>query len=67
MRSKHGQHAKESVIRESQCVGREVSKAVNTSEECIKSATVNIAAPLVELVSKTHPIHFKFKCTQAVC
>lgn len=32
VRRKHGQYAKDSVIREPQCVGREVSKAVNTSE-----------------------------------
>lgn len=53
VRSKHGQYAKDSVIRDPQCAGREVSKAVNTSEEypspsdsCqrTKSATVNIAA-----------------------
>lgn len=33
MRSKHGQYAKDSVIRDPLCAGREVSKAVNTSEE----------------------------------
>lgn len=51
VRGKHGQYAKDSVIRDPQCAGREVSKAVNTSKEypspldscqCIKSATVNI-------------------------
>lgn len=66
MRSKHGQHAKDSVIRDPQCAGGEVSKAVNTSEEypspldscqCIKSATVNIATPLVETLSKMLPVN----------
>lgn len=68
VRSKHGQYAKDSVMRALQCAGSEVSKAVNTSEECpppsdscqcIKKATVNTAAPLVELYI------FTSKCTQA--
>ncbi len=52
-------------MRDPQCAGREVSKAVNTSEEypspedswCIKSSTVNIAALLVGLVSNLIEMH----------
>lgn len=72
VRSKHGQYAKDSVIRDPQCAGREVSKAVNTSEEypspsdscqCTKSATVNIAAG----AGFKDTFNKKFKCTQTVC
>lgn len=30
----HGQYAKDSVIRDPRCAGREVRQAVNTCEEC---------------------------------
>lgn len=72
VRSKHGQYAKDSVIRDPQCAGREVSKAVNTSEEypspsdscqCTKSASVNIAAG----AGFKDTFNKKFKCTQTVC
>lgn len=57
MRRKHGQYAKDSVIRDPPCAGREVSKVVITSEEfsslSVPCQCTKRAASLLEPLSKT--------------